>query len=518
MMNVKTPLMAMIVTAALASCVQAQDTSASKSIRHKSEDITFFSKSLGIQTTCTVFTPDPMVEGKKYPVIYMLHGYSDNHRAWADRTSFTLAINSREMIAVLPDGGYSGWYVDSPIDPKNQYESLIVKDVIPQIDSRYPTVPTRAGRAISGLSMGGHGAVTLAAKHPDMFCSASSMSGVLNLEEFPTGYKVESLLGDRKENKELWRKNSAFGLADNFTSANVALMFDCGTADTRCILEARQLHEKLTNRGIVHTFNEYPGVHSWAYWGEHLPEHLCFHFNNMRDAMAGKPLNAGASVADMTLYNSRTLKFEQETEKWLADPKSTSPIILLGSSSFQGFKEKELMPGLPVVNRGISGDRIGLGTRGVSHRLYNTVKALKPRAVIINNGTNDIASTWRTNQPKVREISEEMSKVAGTLLRELPDTKVFLDTCHTTRDASAPSAPFIMQYNLQLKDVVKTLNAEYPGRIFFIDHASKVAGPDGLLDKQYAADGLHLNRKGQEIMRDCFMEALDKAGVLATLK
>jgi len=80
-------------------------------------------------------------------------------------------------IIVTPDGGVDSWYFDSPVDPTYRYETFVTQELIPYIDKLYKTVADRSGRAIAGLSMGGHGALYLAIRHQELFAAAGSMSG-----------------------------------------------------------------------------------------------------------------------------------------------------------------------------------------------------------------------------------------------------------------------------------------------------------------------------------------------------
>lgn len=93
-----------------------------------------------------------------YPVVYLLHGFGDDHTEWAKKADLKAAADKYAVIIVCPDGKTS-WYFDSPINSKMRYETYISKDLVQFIDKHYRTRATRAGRAITGLSMGGHGAL-----------------------------------------------------------------------------------------------------------------------------------------------------------------------------------------------------------------------------------------------------------------------------------------------------------------------------------------------------------------------
>src|SRR5678815_745252 len=96
------------------------------------------------------------------------------------RDRHTLA-DQYNIIIVTPEGGRTSYYFDSSLDKESQFETFISKEVVEKIDSTYRTVKDRNGRIIAGLSMGGHGAMFIAARHPDLYCAAGSMSGVMNI-------------------------------------------------------------------------------------------------------------------------------------------------------------------------------------------------------------------------------------------------------------------------------------------------------------------------------------------------
>lgn len=117
---------------------------------------------------------------ERYPVLYLLHGFSSNYTAW-ERLGVPFYAQFYQMIVVMPDGGNS-WYVNwarSDGGQKNAWEDFMVKDLIGHVDSNFRTIAKREGRAINGLSMGGYGGMVLGLRHPDLFCSIGSESGAL---------------------------------------------------------------------------------------------------------------------------------------------------------------------------------------------------------------------------------------------------------------------------------------------------------------------------------------------------
>ncbi|MGI8908208.1 MAG: alpha/beta fold hydrolase [Candidatus Sumerlaeaceae bacterium] len=464
------------------------------------ETIAFHSSALDRQTTYIALLPDPLAPGRKYPVLYLLHGAWGNYRDWSQNTSLTQLLNDKPMIVVTPDGGQFGWYADSPIEPKSRYESFITRDLIGEVDQRFPTSATRTARAIAGLSMGGHGALSLAAKHPELFSSASSLSGILRLQNHPAKWEIEKRLGKYPEARAEWSRHSVYDLVDEFTSAGIALLLDCGTSDSAgAIPDNRQVHERLSNRGIQHVYHEFPGTHDWKYWGANLPEHLDFHLKNF-----DQPLSTTAPQK-RDHYRERTLLFEQENAQRWSNETTTRPIVLLGSSSMEIIKPDLLFPGIAMANRGIGGDRIGLGGyRGLLHRLYSGVFDCHPRAIFILNGTNDLAQTAKEGKPTVEEVAQCFAEVVRRIREGVPDAHLFIVSCTPTRDSHAASSPYIKQYNVQLQQLAETLADPL---VHFVDTFHHVVGDDGLLKPEYTRDGLHLNPAGYHFLKAEFARA-----------
>jgi len=249
--------------------------------------VTHQSEVLGKAKTFRIYLPQNGNASARYPVLYVLHGVLCHSEAWPEQTEIDDVANDYQMIQVFPDGDNS-WYLDSPIKPEMQYESYIIKELIPFIEHHFPAKTGRENRAIMGASMGGHGAMTLAAKHPDLFCSASSFFGILKLTDERTiksnlvGPFLTELLGPYKKNKKLWRANSAYELAENFSNREIALFFNWGTTD---VTPARQnnldFHRRLTELGIPHRCNEEYGGHTADFLNATLKEHLDFHWKNL---------------------------------------------------------------------------------------------------------------------------------------------------------------------------------------------------------------------------------------------
>ncbi len=248
-----------------------------------------YSMRLGKEQPFHIYVPDGGQFGQKYPALYLLHGVGGNYDNWLQASHVREQASAFQMIIVLPDGGPSGWYLDSPMDSSSFYESYIVEELIPYIEEFFPALSDKGSRAICGLSMGGHGAVSLALKHPDRFGSASSLSGILDLQNHPTmwsAWRLDYLLGDPTQYPENWQANSCYDLLLQ-PGAKPALYFDCGLQDVFALEDNRKFSRQLDSLRIVFTYQEHEGQHKWDYWDAHLVEHLQFHsgyFNAMRVA------------------------------------------------------------------------------------------------------------------------------------------------------------------------------------------------------------------------------------------
>lgn len=213
-----------------------------------------------------VIKPAGYETGKRFPVVYLLHGYSDNYRGWIEKVPVIKEDADRyNVLIVCPDGGYSSWYWNSPVDPAFQYETYVAEELVAFIDRQFKTITTAAGRAITGLSMGGHGALYLALKHPDVFGAAGSMSGGVDIRPFPNNWDMAKRLGSYAENKTRWEENTVINLLHMAQPGKPALMIDCGTADFFFAVNER-LHQELLYRNIPHEYITRPGAHNWDYW------------------------------------------------------------------------------------------------------------------------------------------------------------------------------------------------------------------------------------------------------------
>jgi S-formylglutathione hydrolase FrmB len=251
----------------------------------KIEKVTVYSKAMQKNTSAYVVLPEKYHKDstKEYPVLYLLHGFGGDYSSYPnDFPAVKKQADEYNMVIVSADGGYSSWYFDSPIDPKMKYETYITKELITFIDSNYSTINNRKGRAICGLSMGGHGALYLSMRHSDLFGAAGSMSGGVDIRPFPKNWEIASRLGGKDKFPLNWEKNTVMNQLDSIKDT-ISFMIDCGTEDF--FLEVnRQLHAKMLTQKIKHDYVERPGGHEMGYWKNSIKYQLLFFDNYFKEA------------------------------------------------------------------------------------------------------------------------------------------------------------------------------------------------------------------------------------------
>lgn len=210
----------------------------------------------------------------RYPVIYLLNGHGGNYRNWP-RLVPVDSIATRYQAVVVCPSGFNSWYWDSPVKPGMQMESFFIKELVPAIDSMYRTIPKAGSRAITGFSMGGHGALWLAIRHSDVFANAGATSGGVDIMPFPTNWGMYELLGKQSENRERWKRHTVMSLVDSLKPGQINMIFDCGTEDffykVNCNLDSA-----LNARRIPHVYLTSPGQHNGKYWERSIYPQLDF--------------------------------------------------------------------------------------------------------------------------------------------------------------------------------------------------------------------------------------------------
>jgi S-formylglutathione hydrolase FrmB len=242
-------------------------------------ELKYHSPALGKATAANVILPEGHGRGP-FATLYLLHGLSDDHTIWHRRTSIERYVAPYPLIVVMPDGG-RGFYCDAKEGAA--WETSLICDLIPMIDTLFRTRATREARCIGGLSMGGYGAAKLALKYPDLFCSAVSHSGALGFahkpfrDEDPRTPEFRRIVG----NDPAGGPDDLFALASRLLPAQrPAIRIDCGLDDV-LLPDNRAFHAHLKSIGFPHEYEEFPGAHEWAYWDVHVQEAIAFHARHL---------------------------------------------------------------------------------------------------------------------------------------------------------------------------------------------------------------------------------------------
>lgn len=230
--------------------------------------------------SCVVICPDKKKRDLCFPVLYLLHGYSsqgyqDSHKVWIDKIKTNLPILAdRYGIMIVCPNGENSWYWDSPEDSRSQFETFIVKELVEYIDKNYATISDKRGRAITGASMGGHGALWLAIRHQDVFGAAGSMSGGVDITPFPDKWEIRKLLGESSSGK-VWEQYTVINQIDKLQNGSLCLIIDCGYNDFFFQVN-NNLHQKLLKQKIAHDYIVRPGGHTSQYWNNAIDYQFLF--------------------------------------------------------------------------------------------------------------------------------------------------------------------------------------------------------------------------------------------------
>ncbi len=240
----------------------------------------------------SVYLPaDYNTSNRSYPVLYLLHGYSDNETSWIQFGEINAIadkmIANREsvpMIIIMPDAGLS-WYINN-FDGTVKYEDAFFQEFIPSIEKTYWIRPNKEFRAVGGLSMGGYGAMLYALKHPDMFSACLPFSAAirndslmikrLRIGESNSNVCYGKLKGDQLS--ETWKKNDVLRLVSMLPVQqlnSVKYYIDCGDKD-ELLLGNSLIHLALTDRKVEHEFRVRSGKHEWSYWRQGIEDGLKF--------------------------------------------------------------------------------------------------------------------------------------------------------------------------------------------------------------------------------------------------
>ncbi len=213
---------------------------------------------------------------RRYPALYLLHGYTDHYPAWVSYTNLTQYARSYQEIIVMPEGD-NGYYTNNWANPKLAWEDFLILDLIPFVDSHYRTVASRQGRAIAGLSMGGYGAIKLALKYRHLFAAAASLSGSLAAAQRERGEsdtdaeskKAKEAAFGPPDNPERGA-NDPFELVKNLPVSELPQLYLSVGEDDHLMEDNRRFVRLLAQFKIPYEYREVPGIHEWPLWDQQI--------------------------------------------------------------------------------------------------------------------------------------------------------------------------------------------------------------------------------------------------------
>jgi S-formylglutathione hydrolase FrmB len=295
-------LVALLAFAAPAAAAQDPRLVGTEDLSPRLSEQTFRTSDLAAPTKVRILLPAGYASQPKhrYPVLYLLHGASGDQTSWTQEGEAEALTAKLPLIVVMPAGGKGGFYTNwfnNGKGGKPRWEDWHIKRLIPYVDSHYRTRATRSERAIAGLSMGGFGTFSYAARHPDLFTAALSMSGAVDTTLAPSlidsisgsdGGKPGSLWGPFDTDGVRWRSHNPLDLAENLRGLALWLRTGNGqpggpfgggpTIDPiegGVEVMAKNVHQRLQKLHIPHVFDDYgPGHHLWPYWNRDLKETL----------------------------------------------------------------------------------------------------------------------------------------------------------------------------------------------------------------------------------------------------
>ena len=260
----------------------------------------------------TGYADDP---SRRFPVLYLFHGTSGRASDWVNYGDAVETTAGLPLIVVMPDAGFDGdgggwfanWY-NGGAGGQPMWETFHVEQVIPWIDANLRTIPSRGGRAIAGLSQGGFGALTYAARHPDTFTSAASFSGGCVIDRDPQAITIstaiiqytttalsgvadpDAIFGPRATNEINWQGHDPGTLVTNLRGMQIELWagdgtpgpLDVGPIDPASssiemitFVATELFHGYLSDARIPHGYHYYGGgTHTFPYWARDLREYM----------------------------------------------------------------------------------------------------------------------------------------------------------------------------------------------------------------------------------------------------
>jgi enterochelin esterase-like enzyme len=258
------------------------------------EGLSMSSKVTGYDVNYSVYLPPCYDQSQRsYPVLYLLHGYSDNETAWVQFGEVNRVADKAieegtipPMIIIMPDAKVT-WYVNNHTGT-DRYEDMIFEEFIPHVEKQYRIRSQKAFRAVSGLSMGGNGSLVWAMRHPEMFGACAAFSAAVYTDK-----KMKAQLGEGRRDwfepiygplskkgklPKHWLDYNVLNMVQTIPAKQlnqVKFYIDCGDDDFLYEGNAA-LHVAMRDKNVSHEYRIRDGVHNWTYWRNNIIHGLKF--------------------------------------------------------------------------------------------------------------------------------------------------------------------------------------------------------------------------------------------------
>lgn len=242
--------------------------------RVRMQDVRFYSAALGREMPYRVFLPANLSAGQKLPVAYLLHGADNDFRSWSNYSDVSrLALQG--LILVMPEGDFS-YYMNAVESPRDKYEDYITKDLIDDVESRFPALRKREGRAVIGISMGGFAAVDYALIRPDLYGFVGALSPSIdmprrrfNVKRFGQWWRMRTIFGPFGSKERLGR--DPFELVRSADPRLTPYIYLSAGEQEPLLEPNRRFEALLKQHGFAHEFHTKPGGHDWGEWNAQIP-------------------------------------------------------------------------------------------------------------------------------------------------------------------------------------------------------------------------------------------------------
>jgi S-formylglutathione hydrolase FrmB len=238
------------------------------------QDVTFRSASLGRDVTYRAYLPAELPPNRKLPVAYLLHGSGGGFQNWSNYSDVG-AYAARGYILIMPNGD-SSYFMNEALAPRERYEDFLTKDLIADVETRFPAATDRRKRAIVGVSMGGFAAVKLALTRPGLFAFAGGISAAIDvpsrkftLRRWGQGMRFRTLFGP--EGSETRRAADPFVLVKTADPSKVPYLYLTAGEQEPLLDPIQRFAQRLKQRGFAYEFHTKPGAHDWNEWDAQVP-------------------------------------------------------------------------------------------------------------------------------------------------------------------------------------------------------------------------------------------------------